>query len=188
MAGYKLIAVTGIDGDISLFNSRLAPHLPDASIIRYDKTVPYSKNFLNSMEHVSSYAKDDPFVILGWSIGGAIAIQCTMASNCLGCIAINTFSDRRTILAQRNIEIDKKEEASPIHVPLKNKKVLLIAGAKDTKIHCNNSIEIFNTLKNCNNVSLYISSTTKHSIDSLSFNSINTIVNFLNTFTQEVSV
>ena len=124
MVGYKLIAVTGIDGDISQFNSKLAQHFPNTSIIRYNKTIPYSKNYLNSMKQVSIYAEDVPFIILGWSIGGAIAIQCALKNNCIGCIAINTFSDRRAILAQRNIDIDEEEDASPVHVPLKNKKVL----------------------------------------------------------------
>ena len=116
-------------------------------------------------------------VLLGWSIGGAMALR--LAKLCTRCIAINSFFHRRQYLSTRNITISDDDDFNIGEIDLEGKEILLIAGGNDEKIPYTNSIQIYEKLKKSNRVTLTIFSELPHSLSLFSNKANDTITAFV---------
>lgn len=166
MAGCKLIAMSGIDGAFSLFNTQFSSLVTDATLISYDRTA--SPDYNTQIVNHAIEAIDSDVIILGWSIGAAIAFTCSSNSRVKGVISINCFADRAEALKPRGIAINDEENINVLSYPLINKSMLIIGGERDDKISVNNSKRIFDSYRNTNNAELLIDSVMSHSLDTIS--------------------
>ena len=172
MDGCDIFVITGIDGDPMPAKNILKKISTNIHFLLYDKNISFQKN-ADIMQQKICASKSKNIVLIGWSIGGAMALR--LANFCTKCISINSFFHRRQYLSTRNISISDDEDFNINELELCDKEILLIAGGNDEKIPYTNSILIYEKLKISNRVILSIFSELPHSITLFS-NKVNKII------------
>ena len=178
MDGCDIFAITGIDGDNRAGVNLLEPFLDIVHFLSYDRSISFVEN-ANAMRDkiITSHSTD--VVLIGWSIGGAMALCLAELEYCKKCISINSFFNRRQYLLSRNIFIDDDDDFCADRLNLHDKDIMIIAGGSDERIPYTNSIQIYDCLKQKNNVTLSVFSNLRHSVASFSETAKKTISMFI---------
>lgn len=176
MDGCEIYAITGIDGDPGPGQNILKNISGKVHFLLYDRNISFQRN-ADIMQQKICSSEPENIVLLGWSIGGAMALR--LAKLCTRCIAINSFFHRRQYLSTRNITISDDDDFNIGELDLEGKKILLIAGGHDEKIPYTNSIQIYEKLEKSNCVTLTIFSELSHSLSLFSDKVNNAIAEFV---------
>ena len=162
MGGYEIYAITGIDGDQRAGEHLFESFLDFVHFLPYDSDISFKEN-ANVMREKINYSHSSDIVIVGWSIGGAMALYLADLEYCTKCISINSFFHRRQYLLTRNISINDDDDIRIDRLKLHSKDIMIIAGGSDEKIPYTNSIQIYDYLKQNNNATLCVFSKLQHS-------------------------
>ena len=176
MDGCDIYVITGIDGDPLPAQNILKNVSGKIHFLLYDRNISFKKN-ADIMQREICSSKSTNIVLLGWSIGGAMALR--LANFCSRCISINSFYHRRQYLLTRNMTISDDDDFNIEELDLQDKEILLIAGGNDEKIPYENSIKIYEKLKKSNRVILSIFSDLPHLPKLFSNEANNTITTFI---------
>lgn len=163
MAGCEIYAITGIDGDQRVGEHLLEPLGDIVHFLPYNRSVSFAKNAKAMRDKIIS-ENSATVMLLGWSIGGAMALYLADLENCTKCISINSFFHRSQYLLTRNISIHDDDDICIDRIGLRAKNILIIAGGSDEKIPYTNSIQIYECLKDANNVTLSVFPHLRHSV------------------------
>lgn len=168
MGGYKLIVVTGIDGDDSPFE-KVFSSLPYRTF-HYSRCQMFRKNrekLISEIEKIGS-----PVILLGWSIGAALSLSVASTFNVETIISINSFYDRKAELEKRNIIIPTKDNVIVTNYTCDGKEILFVCGLRDTKIDPCNSKLLYEEFRNTNDTELIEDLEMSHELDSMSITTI----------------
>jgi len=99
-------------------------------------------------------------ILIGYSLGAAIAVEITTNNLFNKLILISVFDDRENLLKKRNIKITPRENISPIKKIKKIKiPIIFIHGNKDLSINIERSKKVF---KKSNNKSIFFEINANH--------------------------
>lgn len=175
MAGYNIIAISGIDGSFDEFDEFIKPFLFNCKCTK----LSYSRgcSFKDNLERFEATIKEKESIcdIVGWSIGGVAAGFLSSLTNVDHVIMINPFFRRSEILRMRNIYCDEEVSLSDVSPGLTTE-YILITGRKDNKIPYTESLRIvkhFDLSQDCVN----IFENAGHALSSFPMKSIAQIIN-----------
>jgi hypothetical protein len=167
MAGFDLIAVSGIDGKFEDFDSFLGCRFPQYRKFVYEKSLSFTAN-CESMRQKLAAGFPDGLVILGWSIGAPAALALAEMCGITSCVMINSFFNRKTVLNARGISIAENDNVAVSDFSVSGKSIMILAGSCDGKIPCTESFKLFCFLSKNNRVNLFIEAGASHTLTSFS--------------------
>ncbi|CEM62394.1 hypothetical protein TPHV1_310023 [Treponema phagedenis] len=171
MDGYRILAVSGIDGKFEEFNP--IEQALELTILKYsyDRRMSFKENSKNLNDLISS--TNERILLLGWSIGAVLVAFSMDLENVSSAILINAFFCRSEVLHIRNIDCD--EEVCIAHAPKTKKYISLIYGELDDKIPCSESLCIRDYYSS-ENVVLYSFPDSKHALSTFNCDEITQII------------
>lgn len=174
MGGYKIIAISGIDGSFTDFANLVEPNLAskDCLKISYDRSLTFLQNIEVMRTLISKI--EQPSCLIGWSIGAVAAAYLADIINVKIVVMINPFFTRSEVLRRRNIICD--EEVCISTTKLQNVKYVVIAGKRDDKIPYTESIKVSEHL-DINKNDFYLIDNAEHCLVSFPLEKISEIIN-----------
>lgn len=171
MDGYKILAISGIDGQFDDLKS--IEESLNCTMLRYsyNRSMTFKKNSAYLRKYILSF--NEKIILFGWSIGADLAAFNIDTDNVMSAILINAFFCRSEILRKRNIYCD--EEVCISDAPRTNKIISLIYGILDDKIPYSESIRIKGYYES-NNLYCYPVSNAKHNLSSFDTKTIKEII------------
>lgn len=173
MDGYKIIAISGIDGIFLDFSNLIEPRMPyrDCLKLSYNR----SHTFLHNIDEMRKIIDtvEQKCCLIGWSIGAVAAAFLADCKNVKTVIMVNPFFKRSNILRLRNIICD--EEVCLSSTITQSVHYVIISGICDDKIPYTESLKVAKWYNiNCDNVHLFKNA--KHDLRSFPINKIVEII------------
>ena len=176
MDGYKVIAISGIDGSFLDFSNSVEGGIAveECLKISYDRSLTFLQN-IEVMRSIISKI-DRKCCIIGWSIGAVAAAFLADCKNVNTVVMINPFYKRSEVLKLRNIFCDEEVCIETTNEQPVN--YVIIAGIQDDKIPYTESLKVANHY-NLRKENLYLIENAKHSLDSFPSGLIQEIINIV---------
>jgi hypothetical protein len=174
MDGYKIIAISGIDGNFSDFIKLVEPKLKCKNCLKisYDRSLTFSQNI--EIMRAIIRKENEKCCLIGWSIGAVAAVFLSDCLNVEILVMINPFYRRSEVLTRRNIFCD--EEVCISSLTKRPIQYVIVSGVNDDKIPYTESFKISKHFKLSTN-NLFLIDSAKHSLDSFPLGIISEIVN-----------